>query len=145
MVGIVVVRIDSILAGFGEPDLADALDEAVRTARYETAERKQPVFLAFDPEAAAFTIRDRRGGVIRDIATAYAASDKVEVTLTVEAPGRGRPDRRLGSPETVEVLSLRFDPDRSAPAFTARWRGPNDLGEARYDAFSPSLWPEPTP
>ena len=139
---VTMIRIDAILAGFGDPDIEEALDQAVRVARYETAERKESVFLAYDPEAFAFVVTDRQGSTIASLPTAYALADAVKVTFSVEPPGRGRPDRRLGTPERVEVPSLRFDPDRSAPAFSAAWQAAGGQGVVRYDAFSPALWPE---
>lgn len=137
-----IVRLDAILGGFGEPDIGEALDQAVRMARYEAAERKEPVFLVYDPEQFAFVVSDRQGGTVAALKTAYGQADAVAVALLVEPPGQGRPDRRFGRPELVEVAALRFDPDRSAPAFTARWSAAGETGQARYDAFSPSLWPE---
>jgi len=114
--------------------LSETLRRSVREARYQAVSTGHCMTLEWDPEDYSFVLRDATGEEIQRIQSeAGTANDdvifqNVEPWERVEVPGT--------DPILEEILSIRFDPDRSCTPFVADVHYAGEDTRLRYDPFS---------
>ncbi len=131
---LVVVRTEALFAGVGERPLPDLLRLAVREARYQAANLKEPVSLHWDASAAGFVVRDGQGEVVAEFPS-DREGDGLHVAFQRVLPEEGT-TVRVRNPRYASVDSVVFHPDRTSHPFAVRLGVGSETSTHRYDPFS---------
>ncbi|NDV62507.1 prepilin-type N-terminal cleavage/methylation domain-containing protein [Puniceicoccales bacterium CK1056] len=133
--GLVVVNAEAIFRGLGEEPVDRILRKAVREARFQAAYLKEPVQLRFDEESVAFLLTGESGQTLKDFSTGLESSaNELDVEFEQLLPEEGL--NRNASPDTVEIETVTFRPDRSSTPFQVIIDQDGRPYTLRFDPFS---------